>query len=546
MVKFVLRLSLWLFCGVLGLQIFMAFVFPITGHDSITHLNWLSQFPELFRSGALYPRWLPKSFWGFGSPAFYFYPPLAYWCAGLSSYVVGTSPIAIYHLEGFIATLLSIITFYFFMRVYAIEKKSAFIGALIYGIHPYRFVDLSLRNSIGEHWAFVFIPLILLGIEQAIQSRTRQSTLQSVALSSIGWAGVLLSNIPTTAILLYATPIYYFLRHDRTKNYFSVITIIAGGIIGVFTAALSLLPAFSFSPFIKVFSIWNFLQDEGSTGIFIGATKSGTYVALVLIFFFDLWILMRYIRIRRAQHEHNLMRILRVFVIIATVIQLPYLFFFGLKFMPLFQYIQFSYRWNVVAVLACGMLVAISHNAKESKLDSRAMIGTMSFLTLLIAASFYFAPHNQSWKYQESADHLDVPEYLPAASSNNIEWYRVTLPLHTHDPAVVGTNGSEQLTITRDESELIDFETNSLRSPLPVVFHRTHFPTWHLRNRRGGEIPLRCDSLGRITATLPTISDHYQLQIVESTPEKTGNLLSQIGVTIILLCGIGAFISAKK
>ncbi len=43
------------------------------------NLTWAAQFAEQFRAGILYPRWMPDSFDGLGGPAFYFYPPLAFW-----------------------------------------------------------------------------------------------------------------------------------------------------------------------------------------------------------------------------------------------------------------------------------------------------------------------------------------------------------------------------------------------------------------------------------------------------------------------------------
>ena len=46
-------------------------------------LNWAAQFGALVRAGDPYPRWLPGSFGGLGSPTFYFYPPLSFWVAAL-------------------------------------------------------------------------------------------------------------------------------------------------------------------------------------------------------------------------------------------------------------------------------------------------------------------------------------------------------------------------------------------------------------------------------------------------------------------------------
>src|SRR5437870_7276042 len=116
------KVTPWIFGGAIALQFVMPFVYPIVGHDAPVHLNWLEQFPRLFREGNLYPRWMPDSFWGFGSPAFYFYPPLAYWLASLISFIF-PSPVAIYHALGFLITIASILSCYMFLQTFSASKR---------------------------------------------------------------------------------------------------------------------------------------------------------------------------------------------------------------------------------------------------------------------------------------------------------------------------------------------------------------------------------------------------------------------------------------
>ena len=59
----------------------------LISHSSPQNLTWAAQFADLFRAGILYPRWLPGSFGGLGSPTFYFYPPIAFWVDAVLSVV---------------------------------------------------------------------------------------------------------------------------------------------------------------------------------------------------------------------------------------------------------------------------------------------------------------------------------------------------------------------------------------------------------------------------------------------------------------------------
>src|SRR5512132_3274268 len=56
---------------------------PMT-HDSFwIDRVWADQFTSELSKGNLYPRWLPLSHGGLGSPVFYYYPPLAFYLIGL-------------------------------------------------------------------------------------------------------------------------------------------------------------------------------------------------------------------------------------------------------------------------------------------------------------------------------------------------------------------------------------------------------------------------------------------------------------------------------
>src|SRR5881398_3473944 len=53
-------------------------------HDSFAiDWVWADQFTAQLAHGVIYPRWLPLSNAGLGAPVFYYYPPLAFYLAGL-------------------------------------------------------------------------------------------------------------------------------------------------------------------------------------------------------------------------------------------------------------------------------------------------------------------------------------------------------------------------------------------------------------------------------------------------------------------------------
>src|ERR1041385_8105686 len=53
---------------------------PTGIHDSLSiYWIWADQFTPALAHGNLYPRWMPASDAGLGTPVFYYYPPLAFY-----------------------------------------------------------------------------------------------------------------------------------------------------------------------------------------------------------------------------------------------------------------------------------------------------------------------------------------------------------------------------------------------------------------------------------------------------------------------------------
>jgi hypothetical protein len=215
---------------------------PIVGHDSWLHLIWLEQFAGLIQEGVIYPRWLHLSNGGLGSPTFYFYPPLAAYLGSLLALVsTGAQEINLFRFVGYIGTLGSILSFRYYLKSLGIEGKLSWLGSLVYATLPYRAVDLVLRSALGEHLAFIWIPLLFAGVERALNARGRPG-LKPFVLIAVSFGLLLLSNIPTSIIIAIAVPVYALVR---TRQAMPVLRTAVGLIAGAVLAAFYLLPALS-------------------------------------------------------------------------------------------------------------------------------------------------------------------------------------------------------------------------------------------------------------------------------------------------------------
>lgn len=131
-------------------------------HDTLEHVTRIASFYKSLTEGTIVPRWAGNLNWGYGHPILMFLYPIPSYAASFF-HVLGLNYTD--SLKALFATsyILSGIFFYIWIRNF-LNEKAAIAGSVLYLFAPYRFVDLYVRGAIGEHVAFVFIPLVLLSI----------------------------------------------------------------------------------------------------------------------------------------------------------------------------------------------------------------------------------------------------------------------------------------------------------------------------------------------------------------------------------------------
>ena len=154
---------------------------------------------------------MPDSFDGLGGPAFYFYPPLAFWLDGVVS-LVTFNLLSVSHrltLDGWLLLWASGLAMHAWLSTETGRARVALWGALAYVAAPYHLlVDHYIRGAFAEGAAYAFVPLVMLGIRQ-MTGRRRYALL----VLALAYGGLLLSHLPT-ALLVSTTvlPAYAIFR----------------------------------------------------------------------------------------------------------------------------------------------------------------------------------------------------------------------------------------------------------------------------------------------------------------------------------------------
>ncbi len=219
------------------LLVLPAIMHPPMLHDSFwIDWVWADQFTAELAKGNLYPRWLPRSHDGLGSPVFYFYPPLAFYVSGafgLAGLPTYASVIATF----WAALLASGYAMHLWLKAFA---PRPLLGSLLFMAAPYHLIDFYGRGAQAEFLAVAFIPLVAWSM--------REDRPNLLALS---YAGLILSHMPLALLVsvFLIAPYALYLKKPLRSAWPLV--------LGVSLSAVYLWPALALEPYRDAASLWS-------------------------------------------------------------------------------------------------------------------------------------------------------------------------------------------------------------------------------------------------------------------------------------------------
>ncbi len=133
----------------------------VYGHSADIDAARLLVFDAAIRSGDLFLRWVPHYYHGYGSPIFHFYGPLPYYVAQLFL-LAGADVARALQCTLFATWLAAALAMYLLARDF-LSRAASVASGVLYLLAPYHLVDMNVRHALGEHVAFVWIPLAIWG-----------------------------------------------------------------------------------------------------------------------------------------------------------------------------------------------------------------------------------------------------------------------------------------------------------------------------------------------------------------------------------------------
>jgi len=457
------------------------------------NIVWTEQFRDLARTGILYPRWLPGSWGGLGSPTFYFYPPLYFWLAAfVDAVTLHLLPIdALVSATSALVLALSGVTMRIWLRIF-VPPRAALLGALAYMVAPYHIYDIYARGALAESCAYALLPLIALAIRRLAEGRKRY-----FFLFAASYAGLALSHLPSALLaslfLIPAYAIFCGLRYAASLPRF-LAAIAAGAIAGIGISACYLLPALTLLPFISANALAGpHFQPETWFFWRPAAWPQPEAMGLIVPLAAAALLLVAGAARARRRAERNLESRLWAGVAIAGILMLSGAIPFLWK-LPFLAQVQFPWRLYVIVEFAVITCLAASMPLRWNFALAAATIilyGCLIFTGILVSVRAHaFSAGRAANAAAARRDYREAPEYLPRG--------RVVPPGTTGAPdparmkfprgpeASAAAPGARTYSVRRKDGGLEIVVDSAV--PTLIVARRFYFPHWQVVDGAGRRV----------------------------------------------------------
>lgn len=170
--------------------------FSIGHHDVPFHYTRIIGLAEGLSSGSFPVKIQPGWLWGYGYAASVCYGDLLLYIPAVL-YIMGVPIMHAYKFYILMCNLGTLLTSYFCYKKISDNKYVGVACTALYCLSITRILNIYLRTAVGEYTAFIFLPLVLLGIWEIYREESR-SFQKGGMLLCLGMTGIIQSHVIST------------------------------------------------------------------------------------------------------------------------------------------------------------------------------------------------------------------------------------------------------------------------------------------------------------------------------------------------------------
>lgn len=517
-------------------------------HDDLQVVR-VYEMSKCLQDGQLPCRWVPDMGYRYGYPQFNYYGPLPYYVMSFVN-LLGVGLFDAVKI-GFIIPLLlgNIFMFYFASSLFGVA--GGFLATIMYAYSPYRGSDIYSRGAMGETWAFIFFPLILLYVKKIIDHPSKKNAgILALSLGALFATHNISTLIFTPMVGVWALLLLMGKYKTNLKKMLPSIGVLTTGvIISILVSAFFLLPVFFEKSIAHTETMIGGYFDYRAHFVTIkqlfltsfwayGSSEIGP--ADDLSFFFSpIMILMTlvslFLSIRNIIKKKSGLLELSVLSFFAMGLLATFMTHqkssFIWSLLPPLIYLQFPWRFLVTA----NFFFAVVSGYLLSKLDiskSKLFIGVIVVIVFLFSSPFFkvseWYPYSEQeklfgylWDKQMTISIFDyLPIFAPMPPTAPAPVYPISSSKYSSlENFKKGTNW---MSFNYDSKEVSTIKLNILE-----------FPNWKITDN-GKRVNHKVDNNGLVFIELDPGQHKIEARLTNSWSRTLGNLSTIIFLPITL------------
>ncbi len=156
----------------------------ITGDDLYFHLTEIKGIAAALRAGYFPVRILPDALNGYGYGSGFYYPNFFLTIPALLI-LLGFYVMDAYKIFIALCSFFAFLTMFLTVRRISQSEKASYAAVILYACSAYRLIDIYYRSALGEIQAFIFLPLIILGLYEIFHSHPERWWIFALAFTGL-------------------------------------------------------------------------------------------------------------------------------------------------------------------------------------------------------------------------------------------------------------------------------------------------------------------------------------------------------------------------
>lgn len=509
----------------------------IRGDDYFFHLLRIEDIKNGLSYGQFPVSIMPESLYGYGYGYGngLFYPDLLLYIAAIIR-LFGVSLFNSYKIFMSICTLLATFTMYFSARRILKSNNKALYISIFYVFAQYKITDLYVRAAVGEYLAFIFLPIVILGVYELVCKDYKKWY-----ILTIGMSGIILSHLLSVFIVSIMCALLYILNIGKLiKEPKRILYSILAAITTVLLTSYTLIPLLEqmISSKFSVQEVEPFVYNKSTVfkELFTLNDVMIYSVGYILLFLSLIYIFVPF------KKKHRFVTTCFIAGVISFILTLktPLLHAISNN-ISIYDNIQFAWRLNLIATpllaIALGYAVDALMPKKINKTIVVILISIISIIPLMTTVKYIKVNRLKNidltnFSQKHSAE-IGNGEYMPEGASKNKLKKRGSI-VTSNDKQFKYDNYSKKGTLIN-----LDYKVSKDGSyiELPLLYYKGY--TFEITSKDGSEIENGQVNHGKdmvVRVNLGNIKEgHLKVDYTGTTLMKVGDIVTIITLIFMII-----------